>query len=85
MRAGLFSEDPDILSDCLWTLSYLLDTDDDPQIDFIAQPDLVQKVVDCMGSKDLSTYIPALRVIGNILSTSDPAIVERCLWANVLD
>jgi hypothetical protein len=23
--------------------------------------------------------------MGNILSTSDPAIVERCLWAGVLD
>lgn len=35
-RAGIFTEDPDIQSDCLWTLSYLLDTNDDNQIDFIA-------------------------------------------------
>ena len=71
-RAGVFSEDEDIVSDCLWTLSYLLDTNDDAQIDFIAQQDLVSKIVDCMGSKTLSVYIPALRVMGNILSASDP-------------
>jgi hypothetical protein len=38
-----------------------------------------------MGNTDLGIYIPALRVIGNILSASDPQIVEKCLWANVLD
>lgn len=85
LRAGLFSEDPDILSDCLWTLSYILDTDDDAQIDYIAQADLVKKVVEAMGSKEICTYIPALRVMGNIVSASDPAIIERCLWADVLD
>jgi len=66
-------------------VSYLADTDDDSQIEFLAQPDLVQKVVEHMGSKDLSVYIPALRVMGNILSTSDPQVVERCLWADVLN
>ena len=84
-RAGLFSEDSDILSDCLWTISYLLDTDDDDRIGYIAQQDLIHKVVDLMGSKDLCVYIPSLRVMGNILSASDPAVIERCLWANVLD
>lgn len=85
LRAGLFSEDSDILSDCLWTLSYILDTDDDNQIDYIAKPDLVKKVVEAMGSKEMCTYIPALRVMGNIVSASDPVIVERCLWADVLE
>jgi len=38
-----------------------------------------------MASQDLSLFIPALRVMGNILSSSDPQVIERCLWANVLD
>ena len=46
---------------------------------------MVHKVIELMGSKDLCVYIPALRVMGNILSASDPAIIERCLWANILD
>lgn len=84
-RAALFSEDIDIISDTLWTISYLVDTDDDNLIAYIAQQDLVNKVIDHMGSKDLCVYIPALRVMGNILSASDPAVIERCLWGNVLD
>jgi hypothetical protein len=28
-RAGIFTDDPEIQSDCLWTLSYFLDTEDD--------------------------------------------------------
>jgi hypothetical protein len=36
-KAGLFSEDPDIVQDALWALSYVVDTHDDHLIDAIAQ------------------------------------------------
>jgi hypothetical protein len=35
-RAGVFTEDPAILSDCLWTLSYITMTNSDQQIDHIS-------------------------------------------------
>lgn len=38
-----------------------------------------------MGSTDLSHFVPALRAMGNIISTNDPSIVERCLWLGLLD
>jgi hypothetical protein len=28
---------------------------------------------------------PALRAIGNILTTNDETVVDRCLWCNVLE
>lgn len=33
----------------------------------------------------MSIYIPALRCIGNILTVSDAAVVDRCLWLGAMD
>ena len=71
-RAGVFTEEPQIISDCLWTLSYITITNNDGLLDHIAQNDLIIKIAECLISTDLSVYVPALRVIGNILSTNDP-------------
>jgi hypothetical protein len=35
-RAGVFTEDAQIISDCLWTLSYITNTNSDPLLDHIA-------------------------------------------------
>ena len=72
------------MSDCLWTLSYITNTNSDELLDHIATNDLLVRICDCLASSDLSVYVPALRVMGNILSTSDPQIVERCLWNGIL-
>ena len=71
-KAGLFTEDPDIISDCLWTVCYLADTSDDTMIEHFAQNDTVLKIIEGMGSTDLSHFVPALRCMGNILTVSDP-------------
>lgn len=71
-RAGVFTEDAQIMSDCLWTLSYITNTNSDQLLDHIAQNDLLIRICECLASSDLSVYVPALRVMGNILSTSDP-------------
>ncbi len=55
------------------------------RIDEIANGEVLPKIVECMGSVDISLFVPALRCIGNILSASDPDIIERCLWVGVLD
>ena len=84
-RAGVFTEDPQIMSDCLWTLSYITTTNDDELLDHISQNDMIIRLCECLASTDLSIYVPALRVVGNILSTNDPQIVERCLWNGIID
>jgi importin subunit alpha-1 len=37
-----------------------------------------------MHSKDHSLFVPSLRSMGNILTSSDSLIIERCLFHNVL-
>lgn len=84
-KAGIFSEDSDIISDSLWSVAYVADTHDDDLIGSIAEQDLLGRIVDELGSSDTTHFIPALRAVGNILTASNPEIVERCLFANVLD
>jgi hypothetical protein len=81
----MFTEDNDIHSDCLWTITYLTDTENDYVLDFVAQPDLIIRICESMGATDTSLYIPGLRAMGNILTSSDPAVIERCLWHGVVD
>jgi hypothetical protein len=38
-----------------------------------------------MGSKEMAKYIPALRVIGNLLTTSDADKISMMLEYNLLD
>lgn len=38
-----------------------------------------------MGSSEITIYVPALRAVGNILSTNDSRIIERCLWHGLID
>ena len=47
-RAGLFTEDTQIISDCLWTLSYITNTNSDELLDHIAQNDLIIRVCECL-------------------------------------
>lgn len=61
------------------------DSEDDALIEQIASVDTLAKIIQELGSQDVSLYVPALRCIGNILTTNDSRIVERCLFNGVLD
>ena len=74
-ECGLFTENSDIVSDCLWTLSYMADTNDDVVIDSIAQSDLLAKLCEWLGDREFTIFVPALRAIGNILTTNDHRII----------
>jgi hypothetical protein len=49
-KAGLFSEDPDIVSDALWTIANIADTHDDSFLETMSEQDLIGKIVDELGS-----------------------------------
>ena len=49
-RAGLFTEDPDIISDCLWTISYIADTHDESIIETLAENECIVRLIELMGS-----------------------------------
>lgn len=63
----------------------MADTTDDSLIEQIATAPNVARICHHMDDKDISIFIPALRAMGNILTTNDPRIIERCLWEGVLD
>lgn len=44
-KAGLYSEDEDIMSDSLWAIAYVTDTHDDSLIETISEPELLTTVV----------------------------------------
>jgi hypothetical protein len=84
-RAAVMIEDPDILNDSLWCLSYLADVKEDSEISEIAHDDVLQRVIECLQASDVSLFVPALRCIGNFMTTNESSIIERCLWMGVLD
>lgn len=77
---GLFVDDVDILSNSLWTLSYMADTNNDNVIGEIATDACILRVITAMGEKDFAIFVPALRAIGNILTTNNHEIINKCLW-----
>lgn len=83
--AGLFTEDADIISDCLWAINYMADTDNDILIGQIAGGEVLPKIIQSCGDKDFSIFVPALRALGNILTTNDHTIVERALFEGALE
>jgi hypothetical protein len=82
--AGLFTDDIEIQSDSLWAINYMADTDDDLQLTQIAEGETLPKVIACVGEKDFNIFVPALRCLGNILTTNNHEIVERALFEDCL-
>ena len=66
-------------------MSYVLDTDDENIISNIASPDVIPELINDLSSKDMTVWIPALRCVGNILTTDDTRIIESALFHSVLD
>jgi len=83
-KCGLFTEDSEIISDCLWSISHLADTNDDNIIGMIASGETLPIIIQAMSSKDFSVFVPGLRAMGNILTTNDTDVIERCIFNGVL-
>jgi hypothetical protein len=63
----------------------MADTPDDTIIDFVSQHDTLAKLIENVGSSELTIFVPALRAVGNIMTTNDPSIIERCIFCGVLE
>lgn len=84
LHKGIFVDKSEIFSDCLWSFSWLAETDDDRQIEFIAQTDILHEVCSALGQDELFVFVPALKAIGSVFSANDPSIIDRALWCNSL-
>lgn len=81
---GLFVDDPDVMSDCLWALNYIADTEDEDLIESLASSEILPRVISSIGDKEHKVFVPALRCLGNILTTDDQQIVEKAIFWGAL-
>lgn len=70
-RAGIETEDLDIIKNSLWIIRYLVDTRDDNMITYVAQQDLINDVILLTARNDFSVQTLALQIIGQILCVTD--------------
>ena len=63
-------EQDEIKSDCLWSIYYATDNDDLNLIFLMEQTELMVKVIDMLGEKEQEVFIPAMRAVGNVLTSN---------------
>ena len=83
-KEGLFTSDELVVSDSLWAINYMVETENDAIIQFIATADVLHIIIQCLLSPDPTHFIPALKALGSILTTNDHEVIDRCLWGNCL-
>ena len=83
-KEGLFINDDTVVSDCLWTICYMVETDDDNIIGIVASADVIHVITEALVSPDPILFTPALKAIGSILTTNDHEVIDRCLWSGCL-
>lgn len=82
--SGVFVDDSDIMSDCLWALNYIADTDDEALLESLASSEIMPRVISCIGDKEHKVFVPSLRCLGNILTSDDSQIVEKAIFLGAL-
>lgn len=63
-------EDKDVLSDALWGLCYLTDGEEE-MVTAVVGAGVLPRVVALLGHAELSVAMPALRIVGNVVSAAD--------------
>ena len=81
----MFTTDDTVISDCLWTFSYLAEADEEKAIDYIAQSDVVHQICAALESSEPSHFVPAMKAIGSILTSNEVAVIDRCLWCGCIE
>lgn len=76
------NENPDILVDCCWALSYIIDGSKEVITEFMI-PELIDRLIGLVNHNTLSIQIPVIRTLGN-MTTGDDTQVQILLDRGLL-
>lgn len=84
-QSGMIVNDDEILSDCLWGLCYLTAREDEFSIAKVAGGETLPRIIEQMDiTKSPTLFVPALKIIANIVSTNDEFILDKAVFEGVL-
>lgn len=84
-RTGIFTTDNTVISDCLWTISYLVEEENEEVINEVAQADVIHQICEALTADDMNFTVPALKAIGSIMTSNNQDVINRCLYCNAID
>jgi hypothetical protein len=67
------NENPDILVDCCWALSYIIDGSKEVITEFMI-PELIDRLIGLVNHQTLSIQIPVIRTLGNMTTGDDTQV-----------
>ena len=83
---GLHIDIDEVKSDSLWTLYYASENSDENLEYLVFQNEIMVKVIDMLKDKIYEVFVPAIRVIGNVLSSHDHNdMISRYIGLGLLD
>lgn len=85
IQAGLYTDDNMIVSDALWALAHLTENASDEIINQAASGEILPKVIEKLDFiVDSFLFVPALKVIGNITTTSSEFVIDKAIFEGLL-
>lgn len=86
---GLQIDDKEIINDCLWGISHILDQDHPSKMPIVktlvTATNTMDKILEYAGSIDAFYFVPALRCLGNITSSTENEVIDHLMKHGLLN